>query len=98
MNELNTTTTRTNTLTVLAGFLGGALVGTIATLLLAPRSGAETRRRIAERAAQSRETLERLGTAAMEGATAARTAFTTAMSEGTAAHGARGEHEETARH
>lgn len=93
MNELNTTTrTGMSALAVLAGFVGGALVGTVATLLLAPRSGAETRRRIAERAARSRETLERLGTAAMEGATAARTAFTTAMTEGTPAH------EEPARH
>lgn len=85
MNELETRTT-TSTLGILAGFLAGAAVGTIATLLLAPRSGAETRRRIIDRAEASRDTLERMASAAREGASAARTAFSAAMSEDTAAH------------
>ncbi len=78
MTELETRT-RTSMLGVIAGFVGGAIVGTVATLLLAPRSGAETRRRILDRAERSRETLERMATAAREGATAARTAFDAAM-------------------
>ncbi len=73
--------TRTSWLAVMAGFIGGAAIATVATLLLAPRSGAETRRRIAERAERSRDALERMSAAAREGATAARTAFTAAMHE-----------------
>jgi gas vesicle protein len=80
MSELETRT-RTSYLGVLAGFIGGALVGTVATLLLAPRSGSETRRRIVEGAEHSRETLERMAAAAKEGATAARAAFATTMHE-----------------
>lgn len=80
MNELETRR-GTGWLGVLAGFAGGALVGTIATLLLAPRSGAETRRRILDRAERSKDSLARMATAAREGATAARTAFTSAIHE-----------------
>jgi gas vesicle protein len=80
MSELETRT-GTSYLGVLAGFIGGALVGTVAALLLAPRSGAETRRRIVARTERSKEALERMASAAREGATAARTAFTTAMNE-----------------
>lgn len=85
MTELETRT-RPSTLGILAGFLAGAAVGTIATLLLAPRSGADTRRRILDGAERSRDTLERMASAAREGASAARSAFTAAMSEETAAH------------
>jgi gas vesicle protein len=86
MSELETRTSRTSTLGILAGFLAGAAIGTIATLLLAPRSGAETRRRILDRAERSRDTLERMASAAREGASAAQTAFTTAMHGEEAAH------------
>ena len=66
---------------VIAGFLGGALVGAVLTLLLAPRSGPDTRRKIVERAERSRDALERVGTAAKEATSAARAAFTAALHE-----------------
>lgn len=80
MNELETRR-GTGALGVLAGFVGGALLGAAAMLLLAPRSGAETRRRIAERAERSREALERMARAAGEAAATARTTFGTALHE-----------------
>ena len=80
MSELETRG-GTGALGVLAGFLGGALVGTVVTMLIAPRSGEETRRKILARAERSKETLERVGTAAREATTAARTAFTNALHE-----------------
>ena len=60
---------------IFLAFLGGALVGTAAALLLAPRSGAETRTRIGE----TRELVRRARTAARDAATAAGEAFTEAM-------------------
>ena len=69
----------TGILGVLAGFVGGALIGAVATLLLAPRSGAETRRRIIDRAERSKRALERMPVAAKESAAAARAAFAHAM-------------------
>ncbi len=68
---------------VIAAFAGGALLGAITTLLLAPQSGAELRRRLAHRAERSKEALERVGQAAREAATTARTTFTAAMHEET---------------
>lgn len=87
MSEMETTRNGMSGLQMLAAFLGGALAGTVATMLLAPRSGTETRRRIADAANRSKEKMERLGTAAREATTAARTAFTEALNEeGTRAH------------
>ena len=80
MSELETRK-EMGVLGVLAAFAGGALLGAIATLLLAPRSGAETRRRIAEGAERSREALERMGRAAREAVTTARTSIAAAMLE-----------------
>lgn len=85
MSELETRS-GSNALGVLAGFLGGALIGTVVTMLIAPRSGAETRRKILARAERSKETLERVGTAAREATTAARTAFSTALHDVGAPH------------
>ncbi len=78
MNEIETRS-GSGAFGILAGFLGGALVGTVVTLLLAPRSGAETRRRMMDRASRSRDVLTRAGTAAREASTAARTAFSNAL-------------------
>jgi len=55
---------------VVVSFLGGALVGTVLTLLLAPRSGKETCRAIGQKA-------ERIGIAAKQATCAAQAAFTT---------------------
>lgn len=85
MSEIETRS-GTGVLGVLAGFLGGALVGTVVTMLLAPRSGAETRRKIVEKAERSKEALARAGTAAKEATSAARTAFTTALHEESTPH------------
>ena len=52
---------------VVAAFLGGALVGGVLTLLLAPRSGAETRRKIVEQAERSNDAVARIGAAATGG-------------------------------
>lgn len=85
MSEVETRS-GTGALGMLAGFLGGALVGAVVTMLLAPRSGAETRRRIVERAEHTKEALARAGTAAKEATSAARTAFTAAMHEESTPH------------
>jgi len=81
MNGGEPTRTGTSGLAILVAFLGGALAGVVATMLLAPRPGAETRRRIAEAADRSRDTVGRLRTAAEEAAAAARAAFQNAMRE-----------------
>jgi len=64
---------------LLLAFAGGALAATAATLLLAPRSGAETRAQIGEAVGQGSEQIKRARLAAREAATAAREAFTEAM-------------------
>jgi gas vesicle protein len=60
-------------------FVCGALAGAVAALLLAPRSGDETRRRISDAAGRSRDRVGRLGVAAREATAAAREAFTDAL-------------------
>jgi len=60
--------------------LGGALAGSVAALLLAPKSGAQTRADLAETAGQAGERVRRARLAAREAATAAREAFHEAMS------------------
>jgi len=60
-------------------FACGALAGAVAALLLAPRSGEETRRRISDAAGRSRDRAGRLGVAAREATAAAREAFTDAL-------------------
>ncbi len=85
MNELEARN-GSGALGLLAGFLGGALVGTAVTLLLAPRSGPETRRKIAEEAERSKDALERVGTAARQASSAARAAFTAALHEESRPH------------
>jgi gas vesicle protein len=60
-------------------FACGAVAGATAAILLAPRSGAETRRQIADAAGQSRDKVGRLGVAAREATVAAREAFADAL-------------------
>ena len=71
----------TGALGVALAFIGGALLGTAATLLLAPRSGPETVKRIGEAAERSRHRVERMAFATREAGQAARTAFTSALEE-----------------
>jgi hypothetical protein len=66
-------------LTVLLAFLGGAAVGAAAALLLAPRSGAETRRRLAGKTGEAGEALSRGARVAREAALAAQSAFKAAL-------------------
>ncbi len=62
-------------------FLGGALAGAVTTLFLAPRSGEETRKRLAEMAERGREAAVRVPVAVREARNAATEAFSEAMKE-----------------
>jgi gas vesicle protein len=62
-------------------FVGGALAGVGAALLLAPRSGADTRKRITDGVQHQADQVKRARLAATEAAHAARQAFTEAMRE-----------------
>ena len=62
-------------------FLGGTVVGGLAALLLAPRSGEQTRKRIAEMAETGKEKAERMPVAVREASHAAAVAFGKAMKE-----------------
>lgn len=65
---------------VVAAFVGGALAGGIAALMLAPRSGKETRKLIGQTVERQKERVTRLGGAAREAGTAAKEAFSERMS------------------
>jgi len=73
----------------LTGLVVGALAGGIAALLLAPRSGAETRARLRRVADDSRERAERLPVAVREATEAAVEAFTETLGAGQGAHAGR---------
>ena len=62
-------------------FLGGALAGTAAALLLAPKSGAKTRADIGEAVGKAGDQVRRAKLAAGEAAVAAREAFSDAMAK-----------------
>ena len=64
---------------IFLAFLGGALAGTAAALLLAPRSGAEARAAIGEAVDHTGDRVRRARMAAREAAAAAKEAFTDAM-------------------
>jgi len=66
---------------VTLAFLGGALAGAGLAFLLAPRSGPETRKRIADAVHDSTDQVKRARMAATAAANAARVAFTEAMHE-----------------
>jgi gas vesicle protein len=60
-------------------FAGGALVGGVAAILLAPRTGAETRQLLAGKLDDSRELAARVPQAISEASTAAKDAFSAAL-------------------
>ncbi len=60
-------------------FAGGALLGGVAAVLLAPRSGAETRELLAGKLDVSRELAARVPKAITEASTAAKDAFSAAL-------------------
>jgi gas vesicle protein len=60
-------------------FVGGALVGGAAAVLYAPRSGAETRRRIAGAVDDSKDVASRMPQAIREASSAAQAAFAAAL-------------------
>ena len=62
-------------------FLGGALVGGVAALLFAPRSGAETRRRITGALDDTKGFASRMPQAIREASSAAQAAFAAALKE-----------------
>lgn len=66
---------------ILLAFLGGTVVGGVATLLFAPKPGQQTRRRIAEMAKTGRDRAERVPVAVREASHAATAAFGKAMRE-----------------
>lgn len=66
---------------VLLAFLGGAVVGGVAALLFAPRSGEQTRKRIVQIAENGKEKVERVPVAVREASHAATAAFEKAMKQ-----------------
>ena len=68
--------------TLFLAFAGGALAGGFAAVLFAPRSGAETRRRITGAVDDTREIASRVPHAIREASRAAQAAFTAAVTDG----------------
>jgi gas vesicle protein len=62
-------------------FLGGALVGGAAAILLAPASGAETRRRIAGASGDAKDFAARVPQALRQASSAAQVAFASSLKE-----------------
>jgi len=70
---------RNGGLALFLAFVGGALVGGAAAVLFAPRSGAETRRRITDAVDGTKEVASRMPQAIREASSAAQVAFAAAM-------------------
>ena len=70
---------RNGGLSLFRAFVGGALVGGTAALLFAPRSGAETRRRITDAVDGTKDVASRMPQAIREASSAAQTAFAAAL-------------------
>jgi len=71
-----------NGVSMFLAFLGGTLIGGTAALLLAPRSGAETRKRITGAVDDAKEAAARMPHAMREASSAAQGAFVKSMKEG----------------
>jgi gas vesicle protein len=72
---------RSGGLTLFLAFVGGALVGGAAAVLFAPRSGAETRRRIAGAVGGTKELASRVPQAIRDASSAAQAAFAPALKD-----------------
>lgn len=70
---------RNNGIGMLMAFLGGAAVGGVAALLLAPRSGRETREQISATVRRQTEATRRIPGAVKEAGSAAKEAFAKAL-------------------
>ena len=66
---------------VLTAFIGGALAGAVTALLLAPKSGRETRQQIADTWTQGRDYTKRIPSAVKDAGGAAKEAFSKAMDQ-----------------
>ncbi|HVZ72900.1 MAG TPA: YtxH domain-containing protein [Polyangia bacterium] len=73
---------------VLIAMLGGAAAGALAVYLTAPRSGADSRRRLQAAADDARETAHRVPVALRKATEAARDAFNQTLRDQDAAEGA----------
>jgi gas vesicle protein len=80
-NQVETEHTRGGGLSLFLAFVGGALVGGTAAVLLAPRSGAETRRRLAGAVDETKDVASRVPRAFRQASSAAQAAFTAALQE-----------------
>ena len=72
---------RNGGLTLFLAFVGGALVGGTAAVLFAPRSGAETRRRITGAVDDTKEVASRMPQAIREASSAAQAAFVASLKD-----------------
>ena len=72
---------RSGGLTLFFAFVGGALVGGAAAVLFAPRSGAESRRRITGAVEDAKELASRMPQAIRDASSAAQAAFVAALKE-----------------
>jgi gas vesicle protein len=67
---------------VILAFLAGAAIGGVAALLLAPRSGEQTRKRLHELSEEAKEKMGRVPTALRDAEKAAVGTFTDALKKG----------------
>jgi gas vesicle protein len=79
---------RNGALTLFLAFVGGALIGGTAAVLFAPRSGAETRRRITGAVDETKEVASRMPQAIREASSAAQAAFAASLKDSAGADAA----------